>query len=490
LRLIHFKGPPMKPLIFALVCLFTAAAPAQTIDPELVSQLRARARTDVLVYLGERQAVRFPEILKSVLLSRKDRISWVRDQLVTDAELLQAPLLGLLREKGIGHRAFYIENVVLVRDVDEELLSQLARTPHVRELRPDRQAALKLPPVIRGRSVDTGTPGHLAMIRVDQVWSELGVKGAGITVAGQDTGYFWEHDALKQQYRGYSASGTDHNYHWHDATDAKAARPIDDHSHGTHTMGTMVGFDGKDERIGVAPAAKWIGCRNMLKGVGKVSTYLGCFEFFLAPYPFGGDPQTSGRPDLAPHIVNNSWACPPKEGCKGDEFLVAVRALRAAGIFVVNVAGNEGPNCASVAEPPGSYAGELFTVGAYNRYTRDAASFSSRGPSAFNQGLAPNLVTPGDIIRSAVTGRANRYDDKAGTSMAAPQVAGVVALLWSAHPELIGQIERTTEILEKSAKPLTSSQSCGRFVGSQIPNAVMGYGMLDAYAALELARQR
>jgi subtilisin family serine protease len=249
-------------------------------------------------------------------------------------------------------------------------------------------------------------------------------------------------------------------------------------------MGTMVGADGGKNNIGVAPEAKWMGCRNMNKGVGTVSTYLECFEFFLAPYPQGGDPQKDGRPDLAPHVINNSWGCPESEGCKGPEFLQAVRAMHAAGIMVIAAAGNDGSGCSSVVDPPGNYSGELISVGAYNRYTSDIAFYSSRGPSNWNGGLAPVLVAPGTLIRSAINEGPNSYDEKAGTSMASPHVAGIVALLWSARPELIGQIQKTAEILTTTAKPMQSSQSCGSFPGHQIPNAVFGYGMVDAYKAI------
>jgi len=93
-----------------------------------------------------------------------------------------------------------------------------------------------------------------------------------------------------------------------------APAPCDDMGHGTHVMGTAVGWDGGENRIGVAPGARWIGCRDMDNGFGTPATYLECFEFFLAPYPVNGTPE-QGDPDLAPDVTNNSWSCPPAEGC-------------------------------------------------------------------------------------------------------------------------------------------------------------------------------
>ncbi|MCB0162343.1 MAG: S8 family serine peptidase, partial [Caldilineaceae bacterium] len=142
----------------------------------------------------------------------------------------------------------------------------------------------------------------------------------------------WDHPALMAAYRGVISDTTtmtytvDHLYNWFDAVpDAgRPARcesdpqvPCDDHGHGTHTVGTMVGdatADGKTI-LGMAPGAQWIGCRNMDHGTGTPASYAACFEFFLAPYPQDGDPMTDGKPELGPNIINNSWACPPSEGC-------------------------------------------------------------------------------------------------------------------------------------------------------------------------------
>ncbi len=71
--------------------------------------------------------------------------------------------------------------------------------------------------------------------------------------------------------------------------------------------------------------------------------------------------------------------------------------------------------------------------------------------------------------------------------MAGPHVAGAVALLWSARPELVGNIERTAQLLTSTARPLTTTQSCGGVPGTAIPNNTYGHGVLDIYAALRAA---
>lgn len=456
------------------------AQPLATVSDAVQSRLEKGQSTDIIVYLKKNAELKEAK----TTMSRLKRIEYVRQSLKQTAISTQSEVVELLNKSRINHKAFYIENAIAIKNAKPNLVHQLQQIKSVSYIGKDAKASLQLPKVNALKGLSTkSVPSHLLIIQANKVWDELGTKGKGIVIGGQDTGYYWEHNALKKKYRGYSALGvTDHNYNWHDTFTSCKNSPCDDHSHGTHTMGTMIGSDGENQ-IGVAPEAQWIGCRNMLNGVGQVSSYLECFEFFLAPYPIDGNSREDGKVSMAPHIVNNSWSCPPKEGCTGGELLDAVKAMKAAGIAVVAAAGNQGPNCGSVGSPPGTYGSELMSVGAYNRYSKDIAFFSSLGPSAWDGGLAPNIVAPGAMIRSSVTGSPNKYDDKAGTSMASPQVAGVIALMWSAKPELIGDVDRTFDILKKTATPMTGRTSCNGFPGNKIPNAVFGYGMLNAYEA-------
>src|SRR5690606_17070105 len=102
---------------------------------------------------------------------------------------------------------------------------------------------------------------------------------------------------------------------------------------------------------------------------------------------------------------------------------------------------------------------ESFTVGAINMQDT-IAGFSSRGPvqvdSSFR--LKPNISAPGVQVRSAWLD--STYRNANGTSMAGPHVAGVVALMISANPELAGQVELIESILENTARPKESEQKC------------------------------
>jgi subtilisin family serine protease len=246
-------------------------------------------------------------------------------------------------------------------------------------------------------------------------------------------------------------------------------------------MGTAVGDDGGSNQIGMAPGAKWIGCRNMDEGNGTPATYLECFEFFLAPYPITGT-TADGVPEMAPDVTVNSWSCPEEEGCEWDTLQLAVEAQRAAGIMTVVAASNSGSDCSTVNAPPGIYDA-AYSIGALNNGADSLASFSSRGPVTADGSnrLKPDLAAPGTSIRSSIPG--GSYSFKQGTSMATPHVAGAVALLWSAKPELKNDIEATEALLNDYAVHL-STTACS---SSGWPNNLFGYGRLDILATVNAA---
>jgi serine protease AprX len=331
----------------------------------------------------------------------------------------------------------------------------------------------------------------VAQVHAPEVWA-LGHTGQEIVVANQDTGMRWTHNALKPHYRGWNGSSADHNYNWWDAIHSGGGscgpnrqEPCDDDSHGTHTTGTAVGDDGSGNQIGVAPGAKWIGCRNMDQTNGTPQTYTECFQFFIAPTNLQGQ---NPDPTRRPHVMNNSWNCPPSEGCAHDTLKTIVENTQAAGIFVVASTGNLGPNCSTVQNPPAIYEA-TFSTGAVSG-ANALAGFSSRGPVTVDGSgrIKPNIVAPGVNVRSSVNSGDSAYSIYSGTSMASPHMVGVVALLWSARPDLVRNIAATKQLLSATANPSVTVSNGGLCGGvDHVPNNHFGWGLVDALAAVNPA---
>lgn len=458
-------------------------ATADKIAPWVLAHTTNGQQAEMLVVLSQQADLSGAARLSTKLAKGR----FVYDTLYRTAQYTQGPLLNWLTERGVEHRAYYILNAIWVK-ADQATALALAARSDVARLDGNPQIRVPLEPAsleARSAAPDAVEPG-VTYIHAPDVWA-LGFTGQGIVVGGQDTGLQWDHPALKSHYRGWDGTIADHDYNWHDSIHttgsscgADSPVPCDDHGHGTHTMGTAVGSDGGANQIGVAPGARFIGCRNMNAGVGTPATYIECFEFFLAPYPVGGTPA-QGNPGQAPDVTNNSWGCPASEGCTAASLLAAVQAQRAAGIMTVASAGNNGSACNTVRDPIGIYD-EVYTVGALNTGSDTIASFSSRGAvtSDGSNRRKPDIAAPGTGTRSSMPG--GGYGLKSGTSMASPHVAGAVALLWSARPELKNQLDATEQVLNDSAARISSTE-CG---SNGWPNNTFGYGRLDVLAAAQL----
>ncbi len=482
----------MKKLLYKLIlgCIFMSfnhGLSAQDYLNKIDIAINKRGNQSIVIMLDNEIDLR----LASSYKSKDARANYVYHQLYQKAKTSQHELIEFLNSINKNYQKFYIVNMIATK-ADYTLMREIAKLESVKSILLDGHFELEKPEreTRNSRSIEWG----LTKIKAPEVWA-LGYTGQGVVIGGQDTGYDWEHPAIKDKYRGWDGVTPNHDYNWHDAIHNSSGNPCgndstvpcDDNSHGTHTMGTMVGDDGAGHQIGVAPGSKWIACRNMDEGYGTLSTYVECFEWFLAPYPIGQTPA-QGNPSKSPHVINNSWGCPAVEGCNQSNFYImetALNNLRNAGTVIVVSNGNSGSSCSSTYSPAAFYQNS-FSVGATNS-SDQIASFSSRGPILHDSSnrLKPNVSAPGVSILSCIPG--GGYSSKSGTSMAGPHVAGTVALMISANPQLAGRVEEIENILEQTAIPISTNQICGTLTENDIPNNTFGYGRIDALAAVNRA---
>jgi subtilisin family serine protease len=249
------------------------------------------------------------------------------------------------------------------------------------------------------------------------------------------------------------------------------------------------------ESVGVAPEARWVSCSSASSNIAVLE----CLQFMLAPFPQGADPLANGMPALGADVVNISLQMPRWEG---DVLDYALGAMRSAGVFIATAVGNDGPWYGDGGDALGG-SPSVFSVGAITP-TDMVADFSSGGQARIGPetsggpAVKPDLVAPGVAVLTAYPPDSIVPLD--GTSLASPCVAGTVALLWSANPSLTGNVPETSDILRASARqPQTaavytsSDVSAYRVDASELahyPNSYYGWGILDAYAAVELALSR
>ena len=459
-----------------------APLPADKIDPALREDLAGEGHVEVLVKM-----TRQVDISRISLDAGRGALSGNRkravvctavvEKLRANAASGQKNIIRYLeQEQGNGSvlefHGYYIVNMLFIKAAPA-VVEQIARRSDVKLILPNTVIALNAPGAIE--SGDTTPPGvewGLSRINTPDVWA-LGFDGEGVVVGIIDSGADWQHEAIKTKWRGYNPAAPgnpDAEYNWYDATSPKSALPKDAHSHGTHVTGTVLGATGTN-KIGVAPGARWIAARVFDgDGYATVRGMLDAGQFMLAPTDSSGQ---APRPDLAPQIINCSWGS-ENSGMMNEWFRDTVQAWRSAGILPVFAAGNEGKLGAGTILNPASYP-ESLAVAAIDS-DNGLADFSSRGPG-YLEGIKPEISAPGVSIRSSLPG--GGYGKKSGTSMAAPHISGVAALVLSANPDL--DVDHLEQAIIDTAVPLTN------LTYLLSPNYGFGYGLVDALSAVSRA---
>jgi subtilisin family serine protease len=433
--------------LFVVLAVSLVAAPALTANA--AAAVRPQRMVDVVVVLGSQA-----DLGAVHAASRPARLRAVEQSLRAHAGQTQKGVLSLLASRQAQGVAadivpLWIANEVAVR-ATPAVVRELAARPDVREVRPEFTVAA--PAAATAAAATTTVEPNVALAGAPDLWSR-GLRGQGIVVANLDTGVDASHPDLAARWRGGSNS-------WYDPNGQHPTTPTDVNGHGTQTMSLMVGGDSGGSSIGIAPDAKWIAVKIFNdRGTATSTGIHQGFQWLLDP---DGNPATAD----APNVVNDSWTM-ATASCALD-FQLDLRSLRAAGILPVFAAGNYGPGAGTVQSP--ANLPEAFAVGGTDN--SDALyPYSSRGPSACSGTIAPKLTAPAVDIRTADLYGGYALDT--GTSVAAPHVAGALALLLDAFPGLTADQQEAA--LEGGAVDLGATGVDNDF----------GYGRLDAFAAYQ-----
>ncbi len=467
-------------IILASLITSTTYSNNTKIDPEVFhAQGDGNGHVEVLIYFKEQadaakiaRAVQqsldpdMPAIQVKQLIGKS-----VFKELQNTAKVSQASLLEELQKeakKGTVSEleSYYIVNIVFAR-LSPGLLEKISRRADVAYIYYNSTFELDMVPQTSNTLLvqeDCALPWNIEKIGVPKVWEKYKIDGSGVVVGIIDTGVNPNHPALKASWRGYQSGLNNPNYNWYDPVYGENM-PSDNHGHGTAVSGVTLGRD-SDFHIGVAPGAKWIAARGLNNiGSGSKRDLIAAGQFMLAPTDLKGK---NPKPELAPDVVLCAWGAD-----FGEDVWYAqmIENWRKAMILPVFAAGNQGPNVGSILNPA-NYQHSI-AVGAVDANNK-LAKFTSRGPGVFGKMIKPELVAPGiDIFTSRYEG----YASVKGTSVAAPHVAGVAALMLSANREL--DVVDLEMYLKATATPLTDADY------PVSPNYGYGYGLVNAYKAVK-----
>lgn len=411
--------------------------------------------------------------------SKEELQKEIRKEIVNESKELakstQASILEILKnEKNKGnvksYESFFIINCVNLV-ARKSVIVELAKRDDVEKIIENKVIKVEKPEknekIRMSRSAyDIHIPWNLKAINAYKAQRYTKDCNNEVVVGIIDSGVDSTHRAISKNYRGNDSSLA--AYSWYNTItgkDGSQEKPYDDRGHGTHVCGTILGSK-ENALLGVAPKAKWIGVKVFDQdGETDNVKLLKAGEWIMAP---------NGDPTKAPKVVNNSWGGNSNDGF----FQEIVKKWREAGIFPVFSAGNVGPfndGGDDSIGTPGAYP-ESYAVGAI-RKDEHIAKFSLRGKSSYTNKIKPDIVAPGVNILSCIPGE--KYTIYTGTSMAAPHVTGVIALMLQVNPNLtVDQIEN---ILNETALPLKDEYY------TTTPNNGYGYGKVNAASAVQLA---
>jgi subtilisin family serine protease len=460
----------LLPVILALG-IANASLAQTTLSSEFKAQLRANPTRSTMAIVMLKGRDPFTQELPHASLSHRP----VMEALVKRLRQCADPVLAQIhawntetnKEQQAGksplHQVSKVQelwtiNALIVTATGQAILDLAAR-PDVSLVLPNRERLNLISNRVRSSRPQGPYTYGLKKIGIDKIQSELHQFGEGVLAGHLDTGVDANHADLKDKlvlFKNFMSTGSS------DTTSA----PLDDHGHGTHTLGTILGGNSSGTAIGVAPKAKFV-CGKIFTGSGSTTD-----AAILAAMNWIADPDGNPATNDAPKLVSNSWGGPKGSEESEKPYWEIVKTWVRLGIFPCFAAGNEGPGESTVGTP-GGYP-HAFAVGATDE-SDQAADFSSRGPITWSNVsyIKPEASCPGVAVYSAKPG--GGYQTMDGTSMATPHCAGVITLLYGVNPDFT--IEQISALLKDTSTDL----------GNAGTDNTYGAGRVDAYKAVSIA---
>lgn len=393
--------------------------------------LQDRIFVDSLGYAFDRAGISFEHRVRTAVRLLIDKAAATQPYWMQQIGSLEASMPGSLKYA----TPYWITNLIVI-EAKPALILTLAQTNQgIEVIEEDMEQYQAIDPVVVESPNSPSAPGGneigLRTVKAPALWRR-DYTGRGRLGMNSDSGVNRLHPALSSRWRGNFVPASQ-------AWFGPGALPsdCDASTHGTHTMGTMVGLQlNTFDTIGLAINAQWIAAGSLCAGSAGTTA---AFQWALNP-----DGDTSTASDV-PDVINNSWGGSQGTSQCNSTVVPIFNALEAAGVAVVFSAGNSGPGVSTITSPKNINTNEVnvFCVGNIQAGVAGLPinNSSSRGPSICTNTNAellikPEVVAPGTSVRSA-SGNSG-YANLTGTSMAAPHVSGGVLLLKEAFPYLPG----------------------------------------------------
>ncbi|WP_300410409.1 S8 family serine peptidase [Lagierella sp.] len=455
--------------LMAFVLFFGMIIPTKTlgnqgvITDELLQKLDTEKVVDVLITFKDEKNTQTSVDLSGSKGSQINQRKQFIQELKENSNLSQKETLDILEknaEKVEVVEPFYITNSIRIKG-DSDLIKEILSQDNILEV--VENGEVELQDIENNSSLSANDKDwDLKNTNVLDVRNKYKLFGTDIVIGFLDSGVDLEgadykNSELYENWRGHVEGASTS---WYDVFKESDKPTSGDNGHGTAVVSMAVG-----KNIGAAPKATWIAARAFKSKTTTNSNILKAAQWFLAP---------GGRADLAPNIINNSWGKNTLERW----FDPMIEAWINAGIIPVFASGNlESNNRLGSIDYPASNL-NVIAVGAVDRDNK-LAYFSKLGPSPLDptkSNIKPEIVAPGYNVYASDS--KNSYSLWKGTSLAAPNVSGIIALILQGNRNLNNA--QVKNILTMTAKPLTGPGF------SASPNMGYGYGLVDAAKAVEL----